>query len=343
MTINEIKQKLNTKEYDFLRENEHLGSNIILLGLGGSYAYGTNTESSDLDIRGVALKRKHEILTPQNFEQFINEETDTTIYSFDKICSLLLNCNPNVIELLGLKPEHYLYLSSVGQELLDNSHLFLSKKAVGSFKGYATAQFRRLENKAARVLEQSENEAHILETIEGAYDKIREHYFDYPDDAMRLYIDKAVTEGYITEIFIDANFKHYPLRDFKGLWNELHSIVKSYGRIGKRNQHAIEHNKLGKHMMHLLRLYMMCLDILEKQQIITYREDEHDLLMDIRDGKYLKSDSQPTDEFFELLEDYKKKLEYAEKHSELQDKPNYKEVNDFIYSVNERIVKGVIK
>lgn len=60
MTIEEIKQKVASKEYNFLRENEHLGKNIILLGLGGSHAYGTNTEISDLDIRGIATNRKEE-------------------------------------------------------------------------------------------------------------------------------------------------------------------------------------------------------------------------------------------------------------------------------------------
>lgn len=30
----------------------------MLLGLGGSYAYGTNNESSDIDIRGITLEIK---------------------------------------------------------------------------------------------------------------------------------------------------------------------------------------------------------------------------------------------------------------------------------------------
>ena len=42
MTIQEIRNKvLFSKEYEFLKTNEHLGNNIILIGLGGSYAYGT--------------------------------------------------------------------------------------------------------------------------------------------------------------------------------------------------------------------------------------------------------------------------------------------------------------
>ena len=111
MTINEIKTLIQTPEYNFLRTNEHLGPNIILLTLGGSHAYGTNVEGSDVDIRGCALNAKDEILTNKNFEQFVNEDTDTTIYSFNKLISLMTNVNPNTIELLGCKPEHYIYLS----------------------------------------------------------------------------------------------------------------------------------------------------------------------------------------------------------------------------------------
>ena len=331
---------LNTPEYSFLKTNEHLGKNIILLGLGGSHAYGTNTPASDLDIRGIALNRKEEILTNQNFEQFVNEETDTTIYSFNKIITLLSNCNPNTIEILGLRPEHYLYLSPIGQELLDNSHLFLSKKAIHSFGGYANQQLRRLENKSNRLVGQSQNEEHIYKTIEHASYDFKSRYFDMPDDAIRLYIDKAVQEGYDTEIFMDVNLSHYPLRDYKGMWSEMQSIVKAYGKIGKRNEKAIEHNKLGKHMMHLIRLYMMCLDILENEKIVTYREKEHDFLMDIRNGKYLDSNRQPVPEFYEMVDEYEKKLEYAKQYTNLPDNPDYKRINEFVMDVNERIVKG---
>ena len=38
MNIVQIKEKVSSKEYNFLRENEHLKNNIILLTLGGSHA-----------------------------------------------------------------------------------------------------------------------------------------------------------------------------------------------------------------------------------------------------------------------------------------------------------------
>ena len=166
MILEQIKEKLKSPEYDFLRTDEHLGNNIILLGLGGSHAYGTNTETSDLDIRWCALNTKEQILTSQNFDQVVNEATDTTIYSFNKLVSLLLNVNPNTCELLGLKPEHYFHISPIGQELLNNAGLFLSKKAVFSFGGYANQQLYRLRQKEKHRKAQSDLEKHILKTIQ---------------------------------------------------------------------------------------------------------------------------------------------------------------------------------
>lgn len=342
MNVEQIKEKLKSEEYSFLKTDKNLGNNIILLTVGGSHAYGTNTESSDLDIRGCTLNSKMQILTNENFEQFVNEQTDTTIYAFNKLISLLSNCNPNTIELLGNKPEHYFYVSSIGKELIDNTHLFLSKKAVNSFGGYANQQLRRLENKSNRLVGQSQQEEFIYKTIEHASCDFKERYFTMPDDAVKLYIDKAAQEGYDTEIFMDVNLHHYPLRDYAGLWSEMQSIVKSYAKIGKRNEKAIEHGKLGKHMMHLIRLYYMCLDILEKEQVITYREKEHELLMEIRNGKYLDDNKQPVPEFYEMVNDLEKRLDYAKQNTSLPEKPDYKKINDFVASVNERVVKGEI-
>ncbi len=338
MTLDEIKIKTQSDEYDFLRTNEHLGSNIILLGLGGSYSYGTNNEDSDLDVRGCALNLKAEILTNKNFEQFVNEETDTVIYSFNKLIALLSNVNPNTIEMLGLKPEHYLYVSPIGQELLNNRKMFLSKKAVHSFGGYANQQLYRLQQKSASQLKQSDLEEHILKTLEHMRTDFSSRYSNVPDDGINLYIDRAIQEGFDTEIFMDVKLSHYPLRDYCGLWAELQNTVKAYGKVGRRNEKAIAHNKIGKHSMHLIRLYMMCLDLLEKEEIVTYREKEHDLLMDIRNGKYLDSNDKPTPEFFEMVNEYEKRLDYAKANTSLPDEPNYEAINEFVMSVNERVV-----
>ncbi len=339
MTKNEMFELLKGNDYRFLREEKHLGNKIILLGLGGSHAYGTNNEQSDLDVRGIALNSKEELLTARNFEQVDDSATDTTVYSFNKMIKLLSGCNPNTIEILGLRPEDYLYLSDIGQELLQHKKMFLSRKATQTFGGYAYSQLRRLDNKAARLTGQTEREQHILNSIMNASVTFPEKYFPYDSGSINLYLDTATQEDMELEIFMDINLTHYPLRDYKAMWSEMHNIVKDYAKVGKRNKNAIEKDKLGKHMCHLIRLFLMCLDILEKEEIITYREKDHDLLMSIRNGDYLNANRQPIPEFFEMVDEYQKKLQYADENTSLPDKPNYKDISEFMASVNERVVK----
>lgn len=341
--MTDFKEILKTPEYEFLKTNPHLGNNIILLGVGGSHAYGTNIAGSDIDIRGVALNSKKEILGVANFEQVVNEDTDTVIYSLRKIISLLTSCNPNTCELLGLKPEHYLYLSPIGQELLNNKHLFLSKKAVFTFGSYASSQLRRLDNKAARTIEQAEREQHILNSITAATYTWPDKYGCFKKgEGIKLYLDASEQDSMDKEIFMDIHMTHYPLRDYKNMWSDMKNIVSDYDKIGHRNQNAIERGKLGKHMMHLVRLYLMCLDILEKEEINTYRENDIPFLLDIRNGKFLDKESQPLPEFYEMVSEYEKRLEYAAENTSLPESPDYEAINEFLMSVNERIVKGTI-
>ena len=344
MNLKQIVKEINSSSYDFLRKNGHLGENIILLTLGGSHAYGMDKETSDLDVRGIALNPKSDILLGKDFEQVVNTDTDTTIYSFNKMLELLSKTNPNTIEILGCKPEHYLHLSTIGQELLDNRHMFLSKICIHTFGNYAGSQLRRMENKAARLVGQAENELHIYKSICNASYDFKRRYFEHESDAINLYIDESNQTDYETEIFMNLHLHHYPLRDWAGMWNEMKAIVSSYNKIGKRNEKAISHDKLGKHMAHLLRLYMMCIDILEKEEIITYRKDEHDLLMKIRnaDPEFLDNNRQPTVAFYDLLNDYEKRFEYAKQNTSLPDVPDYKRINEFKMDVNERIVRGLV-
>ena len=97
MTIEEVKDYINSStEYVFLRDYPH---KIAFLTLGGSYAYGTNTEDSD-----------------------------TVMYTLKKYVDLCAKGNPTTLELLYNRPECYLYISDIGMELIKNRNMFLSKK-----------------------------------------------------------------------------------------------------------------------------------------------------------------------------------------------------------------------
>lgn len=335
-------QLLTQPQYSFLKTDPHLGKHIILLGLAGSYSYGTNNENSDIDVRGVTLNRKSDLIGMTSYDQYTDENTDTVIYTFNKIIRLLLECNPNTCELLGLNEEHYLYLSPIGRELLANRRLFLSKRAIQSFGGYADQQLRRLQNALARDrMASEERERHIYNSVKNAMYEFRERYRISDYGMLKIYIDEAENPEMDTEIFLDAQFSHYPLRDYRNIWGEMNNIVKEYDKIGKRNRKK-DDNHLNKHAMHLIRLFMMAIDILEKEEIITYRKDEHELLMKIRRGEFQKEDGTYRTEFYEILADYEKRLHEAAENTSLPDEPDYERVQEFVMSVNERVVRDEI-
>jgi predicted nucleotidyltransferase len=336
------KEILLQPEYNFIKNNEHLGKQVILLGLAGSYSYGTNNQDSDIDIRGIALNRKSDLIGMTSFEQYVDGNTDTCIYGFNKMINLLLSCNPNTIELLGMKPEHYLYLNNIGQQLIDQRKMFLSQRAAQSFGGYASAQLRRLQNALARdSFPQEEKEQHILKSIKNAMYDFKGRYENCDEGSLHIYIDKSNQQELDSEIFVDVELKHYPLRDYKGMLSEMNNIVREYDKIGKRNKKK-DDNHLNKHAMHLIRLFLMAIDIMEKEEINTYRDREQKLLLDIRNGVFQKEDGTFRNEFYEMLEDYENKFDYAVKNTSLPQEPDYKKVQEFVMSVNEMVVREEI-
>lgn len=332
---------MNTSQYDFLRTDPRLGDRIMLLGLGGSHAYGTSREGSDVDFRGVALNRPSDILGLTRFEQYESRETDTVIYSFNKIVGLLLECNPNTCELLGLDPDQYLIVSPLGRELLENRHLFLSKRAARSFGGYAGAQLRRIQNALARAsMDQNEREQHILRSVRSALEDFCRRFKTFDKGSVELYIDKAETPGMDTEIFVDASYSHLPLRHYETMWRTMHNVVRDYDHIGKRNRKK-DDNHLNKHAMHLIRLFMMGIEILEKGEIRTHRTGDLELLMKIRNGGFWREDRTFDREFYDILADYESRLEKAARDSVLPDNPDMEQVGAFVEAVNRRAVGHV--
>jgi len=82
----------------------------------------------------------------------------------------------------------------------------------------------------------------------------------------------------------------------------------------------------------------MCFDILEKEEINTYREYDLEFLLSIRNGKFQKEDGSYYDEFYELIDGYEKRLEYAKENSSLPESPDYKKVEELVISINERAI-----
>jgi predicted nucleotidyltransferase len=112
--------------------------------ISGSQAYGTNTEKSDEDIRGIFSYPKDKLISLFDYPDNVSDETnDITFYELKKFFNLAAKSNPNIIELLWL-PEDCIKKSSPQMELiLKNRDLFISKKAYNSFIGYSIDQIKK--------------------------------------------------------------------------------------------------------------------------------------------------------------------------------------------------------
>ncbi len=338
MKVEQIRTMVDGEQYDFIRTNPHLSGRIVLLTLGGSHAYGTDIETSDVDIRGCALNSRSDLLGTTNFEQLVDSATDTTVYSFRKLISLLTSCNPNTIEMLGCRPDHYLMLTDIGREMIDNRKMFLSQRAIDSFGGYATQQLRRLENTLARDrLTQDRKEEHILKSMQRSIKSFEEKYTLFENGSIILYTSDSEREELDKEIFADIHINKFPAREFNTVLNELTNIISIYEKLNHRNNKKDDEH-LNKHAMHLIRLYLMCLDILEKEDIITYRENDREMLLSIRNGEYMLDDGTYRPEFFEMVDMYENRLKYAKANTSLPSKPVFKRIEEFVMDVNRRAI-----
>lgn len=387
MDINEV---IKRPEYDFLRTEPRLSSNIMLMTFGGSHAYGLNGPNSDIDVRGIILPTKRDLFGPtffiddedkdnknliygaHGFEQYLDKATDTTLYSLDKILGLLYKCNPNTIEILGCKPEHYAIVSKEGQMLLDNAELFLSKNAYNTFAGYARGQFQRLKN--ALNSDRSNNfvqQINLIDRINRMQSHLEEAFPSYNRNMIALYLtdlsgnnitwngenlrldavsafcydfdetwsletsDGTPIDASDVKISMSLFMDGIDFEDFKGVYNEISAVIKDFNNhIGHRNNKKDDYH-LNKHAMHLVRLYLMCFDILEKREINTFREREIDFLMSIKNGIYMLSNGKYDPKFFDIIDNYDKKLARVFERSTLPNLPDKKKVTKLMMDIME--------
>ena len=332
---------INSKEYDFLRNDKSLGKNIGLLTLGGSYSYGTNIDTeahtSDLDLRGFYINSPQEILSMKYEEKpFENRDLDVVIYPLKMVTNLLSKCNPNVLEILGTREQDIAIITKAGKLLKDNSELFLSQLAYGSFGGYACQQLRRLENGLAKGhYSPIEKERHILKSLESKLINFEQKFSDFNKNSIKLYINDSEKEDITKEIYMNISLNNFPIRDFKEIQDEMSTILRDFDKLNHRNRKKDE-THLYKHAMHLIRLLLTGTEILKGKGINTYRGNDRDLLLDIRNGKYTYK------QIFEMADELERKFNYAYKNTSLPRNVDKDKINELIVEINKEQLKSYL-
>ena len=144
-----------------------LAQHTHLLCIGGSRAYGTHTDASDIDVKGVAIPpartyfgvldpfeqadRAEEIavfdsvLTAHERTVTARTKLEGSVYEARKFIGLAMGANPNILDVLFCRDEEVRVCTPVGRRLRDARELFVSAACRHTYAGYAASQLGRIE------------------------------------------------------------------------------------------------------------------------------------------------------------------------------------------------------
>jgi len=300
----------------------------ILMVRHGSRAYGLNTPTSDLDVKGICVEpREYHLGFMYVFEQHEskNDKEDKVIYSLKKFARLAADSNPNIIEILHGSDEDILKIDYFGKKLLDYRYAFLSKKARFTFAGYAHAQLKRIKTHRAWLLSPPKNPpsrsdfdlpdtSSMSKSDLGAFEKVL-------NESPTIGMAKDVMTLYVRERQYQSAYAH---------WKQYQNWLKTRNPIRAELEAKFGYDT--KHAMHLLRLMRMCKEILETGKVIVKRPDREELL-NVRNGR------RSYESIIREAERLEGECEELYDTSTLQKHPNRQKLNDIIVNLTEEYLR----
>ena len=117
---------------------------VLFRCISGSRAYGTHRPESDTDIKGIFMLPSTAYIRMEDPPgQVSDDRGDVVYFSLKRFLELAANANPNIIELLFMPDDCILFYAELMDRLLEQRHLFVTKKAYESHVGYAHAQIKK--------------------------------------------------------------------------------------------------------------------------------------------------------------------------------------------------------
>lgn len=338
-----------------------LKDGTIYQTLHGSHAYGTSRPDSDIDIRGICIpSENYQLGILDSFEQTVmSEPMDCTIFGIQKFIKLAIDGNPNALEIIFTDPSDRLFINEMGESLLNIRDLFISKKCKYTFQGYSRSQLKRIKvhrkwivrgdikkpersdydlpdtNKLVPEHQQLEIEAQIKSKLESweidttgmdpaAQIKFKEEIHNVlvdlklNSDEFHMYAARSLgLNDNLTEAFQKERAYKSALREFKQY--EIWKLERNKARFELEEKYHYD----VKYGMHLIRLYLMCIEILRDHKINVKRPDA-EFLLSIRNGAWTY------DQLIEWAENQDKILDELYITSTLRKEPERIKINDWL-------------
>jgi hypothetical protein len=338
---------------------------IIFECIGGSRAYGLETETSDTDIRGVFILPKSQFYSLDYIGQINNETNDIAYYELRKFIELLAKNNPNILELLNVPEACILYKHPIYDEIKQS--VFLSKLCKNSFANYAFTQIKKARGLNKKIVNPVERERKTVEDFcyvrtEKQSISLKEFLKDNQLEASKCGLVKIPHMKNCYNIFYSLSIS------YKGISREqanevcLSSVPKTekpiallyfnvegyssyckkykdyWAWVNNRNEdrykNNISHSKNydAKNMMHTFRLLHMAKEIGETKMINVKRNDR-DFLLSIKKADF------EYDTLVSKAEAMKVELETIYNTSTLQEYPSLETVNALLVGLREQFYK----
>ncbi len=341
-----------------LRKN----NSLLFECISGSQAYGTATEQSDTDIKGVYILPQAAFYSLSYEDQVNANDNNIMFYELRKFIDLLSKNNPNMLELLAVPQDCILYKHPLYD--LFQPELFLSKLCKDSFAGYAMTQIKKARGLNKKILNPMEAQRKsILDfcyviSKQGsipvkefllrnnfiqencglvAIPHMREIFGLYysnngiyagiirKEDSMDISLSSVKEEEQPVAImsFNKDGFSKY-CKDYKSYWEWVEK------RNEVRYENTIEHGKNydAKNIMHTFRLLDMAEEI-GKTGKIEVRRSNREFLLQIKAGTF---------SYEELVTQAEQKVNAIENiylNSSLPDYPDLEKINDLLVTMRK--------
>lgn len=266
-----------------------VGYELIFLAYHGSRLYGTNTEHSDIDIKGVYLPPLSSVILtnyPKSFslapekgrdEKNKAGDVEITLYSVQEFLKMCIEGETISIDMIHTNSENTLYCGATFEQLLDNRHRFYTKD-MKAFLGYAKRQVNKYGMKGTRMAALKEVFDYVS-TLTDVNDTTRMNNYVHhlPVNEFCYFVIKPEMTYYSV---LDALYQpNMTVNEFKQL------IIDKWNTYGERSRLAMENEGVDwKAVSHALRAAYQLIEIYEEGKV-TYPLVQRDLIRAVKQGK----------------------------------------------------------
>lgn len=255
-------------------------STVIYETVHGSRAYGLDTPESDTDLKGILVGPRPWYFGFRPSPEQLELGPDHVRYELRKFFRLAAAANPTVLELLYTDPRDHRITTPIGDELLAARDRFLSRRAEGSFAGYAISQLARIKTHRRWLLSPP---SHAPARAEFGLPERSTIPRDQLGAAEAMIADGRVDEAALSPNFLAVLDRERRYRSARKEWEQYQGWLKT--RNPRRAALEAEYGYDTKHAMHLVRLLRMGHEIVTTGAVIVRRPDA-DELRQVRAGAW---------------------------------------------------------